>query len=286
MKIKHSKFKNTGLIYELLVKQITSDLVSRKDSPAVDILRKYYSGSSYLLQEYKLYKTLLESKNVTSFRANALMDASLQACQNLDEKKLLDLKYGLVSEIKKCYDLENFFSIPVKDYRTLAAIYCLFESYRSKVVDPETIMLNKVTVLENMSYVPATSSAEEDLIQEYSTYDRDLRLLTFKVLVEKYNEKYKGLLEEQKEVLKNVLALESVKELRNYVNSRYLEIGTLLLEYQNRIGGIEKIKIQEARKMLSLIPNTEKVTDTHLVRLLQFYDLLSELKNAYDSSRV
>lgn len=279
MKIKHSKFKNTGLIYELLVKQITSDLVSRKDSPAVSILRKYYSGNTVLVQEYGLYKALLDSKNTTSFRANALIDASLRASQALDLKALSAQKYNLVSEIKENYNLEDFFSIPIKDYKALAACYCLFEASRSNfAVDPRSVVTNKVTLLEHMTSYGVVSE-EDPVLKEYSTYDKDLRLLTFKLLLEKYNEKYKGLLDEQKEVLKSVISLESVRELREYVNQKHKELSTKLTEIKERVPeGIERIKLNEAIKLLDPLTNTEKVTNVHLVRLLQFYDLVNELK--------
>ena len=55
-RIKHSKVKNTGLIFELLVKQIAADTLSKKDSNAVEILKNYFTGKSALVREFKLYE--------------------------------------------------------------------------------------------------------------------------------------------------------------------------------------------------------------------------------------
>lgn len=281
MRIKHSKFRNTGLIYELLVRQITSDLISRKDSPAVNILRKYYSGNSALVQEYGLYKTIVEGVDLPTTKADHLINASLKAGRAINQRELANLKYSLISEIKGSYDLESFFSVPVKEYKTLAAFYCLLEADRSKeLIDPESIVTNKATLLEHMTcrFQPR-EDVVDSLIEEYSNYDKDLRLLTFKVLLEKYNQKYGNLLEEQKAVLKKFISLGNTKELRTFLNEELSKLSTQLTHCHNGMQrGIEKIKLTEAIKMLQPIPNTEKVTDDHLVRVLQFYDLLNEIK--------
>jgi hypothetical protein len=60
MKIKHSKYRNTGLIFELLVKQIAADTLNKKESPAIDILRKHFTGKTSLVREFKLYEFILE----------------------------------------------------------------------------------------------------------------------------------------------------------------------------------------------------------------------------------
>lgn len=281
MKIKHSKFKNTGLIYELLVKQITSDMIARKDSPAVNILRKYYSGNSALVQEYKLYKTIAEGVDLTTIKADNLINAALKAARSLNQRELSNQRYKLISEIKAHYNIENFFSVPVKEYKTLAAFYCLMEAERCEdLVDPQSIVNNKTTLLEHMTcrFQPK-EEVTDSLIEEYGNYDKDLRLMTFKVLLEKYNEKYANLLEEQKTVLRRFISSGSSVDLRNFLNAELDRISVALLECSNKMPkGIERIKLNEAIKMLQPIPNTEKVNDDHLVKVLQFYDLLYELK--------
>lgn len=283
MKIKHSKFKNTGLIYELLVKQVTSDLVARKNSPAVDILRKYYAGDSALVQEHKLYKTIVDGINLTTIKADNLIGESLKAAKKINQKDLRELKYNLISEIKENYDLEDFFSTPVTEYKTLAAFYCLMEADRSSdLIDPNSIVNNKVTLLEHMtSRFQDKEDVTNSLIKEFSSQEKDLRLLTFKILLEKFNNKYADLLPEQKNVLKNFISIGSLRNLREYVNAEMSKISEQLVEVSKSLPrGIERIKINEALKLLEPIPNTAKVMDEHLVRVLQFYDLINEIKKA------
>lgn len=282
MKIKHSKFKNIGLIYELLVKQITSDLMDRKDSPAVNILRKYYTNSnSPIVQEYGLYKVIAEGVDLTTMKANNLINAVLQAAKTINVRKLSELRYQMVSEIKEHYDVDKFFSVPVKDYKTLAALYCLLETERSReFVDPKSIVYNKMTLLEHMiRRLQPQDQVVDNILEEYSNYDKDLRLLVFKVLLEKYNEKYGKLLGEQKAVLKRFMSIGSEKELQEYVNEEFSKLLSEIQQCQDKVpAGIEKIKLKEAMKMIQPVPATEKVGDDHIIRVLQFYDLLYELK--------
>lgn len=281
MKIKHSKYKNTGLIYELLVKQITSDLVARKDSPAVNILRKYFGGESALVQEFKLYKTLQEAKGMSTIKADNLISATLRASRRINLQELRKQKYALISDIKDNYDLENFFSVTVPEYKSLAATYCLFEAERSEdLIDPQTIVANKVTLLEHItSRYQDSEEVKDNLIEEFSNYDKDLRLLTFKILLEKFNSKYVDLLPEQKNVLNKVISLGTSKKLREFINEEFSRLASELKTLTSKMpAGVERIKLLEVQKMLDPIPTTEKATDDHLVRILQSYDLIHELK--------
>lgn len=256
--------------------------MDRKDSPAVNILRKYYTNSnSPIVQEYGLYKVIAEGVDLTTMKANNLINAVLQAAKTINVRKLSELRYQMVSEIKEHYDVDKFFSVPVKDYKTLAALYCLLETERSgEFVDPKSIVYNKMTLLEHMiRRLQPQGQVVDNILEEYSNYDKDLRLLVFKVLLEKYNEKYGKLLGEQKAVLKRFMSIGSEKELQEYVNEEFSKLLSEIQQCQDRVpAGIEKIKLKEAMKMLQPVPATEKVGDDHIIKVLQFYDLLYELK--------
>lgn len=283
MKIKHSKYRNTGLIYELLVKQVTSDLIARQDSPAVAILRKFFSKNNALVQEHKLYKTLCENTNLSARRADAILIETRRAARKINLQELKDLKYKLISEIRQSYDLDQFFSVTVPRYRTLAAIYCILEADRStEIVEPESVVSNKVTLLESMTgkMVVDPEDTVQEALKEFGSYDRDLRLTTFKILLEKFNEEFKDLLPEQKNLLKQIISLGSTRGLKGYLNEEISKLKNSLTGMVTKVPkGIERIKLQESIKMLEPLSDSEKVTDVHLVKLLQFYDLQNELVN-------
>lgn len=281
MKIKHSKFKNTGLLYELLVKQITSDLVARKDSPAISILRKYFGGENALVQELGLYRTIQESRGIPTIKADNLISAVLRASKKINLAELKSQKYAMISEIQKSYDLESFFSVPVAEYRTLAATYCLFEAERSNdLIDPQSIVTNKVTLLEHMtSRLQDRKQVEDALIEEFSNSDKDLRLLTFKVLLEKFNDKYANLLPEQKQFLKQFISLGTSRKLKDVVTEEYRKLSEKLTELSKKVSGIEGIMLQEVLKTVSVPPVDGKISDACLVQVLQLQELVHKLQN-------
>jgi len=282
MKIKHSKYKNTGLIFELLVKQIAADTLSNKNSPAVSIIREYFANRSTLAKEYKMYSLVIKANGVAQRKAEAILSTVTEVSRKLDQKLLKSQKYKLISEIKKHYNLEEFFSISVRDYKALAALYCLLEAQNNaEMVDPQYLVDNKLTILEHLTAVKQNEDSVKDtLIEEYSKYDKDLRLLTFKILLEKFNDNYKNLLPEQKYILKEfITSVNSKARLRNIVNEELNKISKQVGEFASKVKDkVVKIKLEEVSKAIVPLKKTDAISDSHLVNLMQYYDLVNELK--------
>ncbi len=283
MKIKHSKYKNTGLIFELLVKQVAADTLSRKESPAIKVIKKFYTGSTALVKEFKLYDFILKNKGVGSKKAETIVSTIVEISRKLDVNSLKKQKYELIKELKSHYDLEEFFSIKVESYKPLAALYCLLEAQNTPdLVDPTVFVDNKTTLLEHLTQSKISQGDVKDaLIEEYSKYDKDLRLLTYKILLEKFNDQYKDLLPEQKNILKEfIVSANSSTRLRNVVNEEVTALKKTISQLKEKISDeIVKIKLEEIYKSMSLVKNTQKVDDNHLVSLMQYYELVNELKN-------
>lgn len=283
MRIKHNKLRNTGLIFELLVKQIAADTLSRQESPAVSILKKYFTGASALAKEFKLYEFISKNRNVSQNKAETILSTITEVSRKLNQAHLKEAKYNLVADIKKSYDINEFFGIQVRDYKAFAALYCLLEAQNnSDLVDPQALVDNKTTILEHLTSNPQNEQDVKDtLIEEYSKYDKDLRLLTFKILLEKFNSKYKELLPEQKNILREfITSVDSTARLRNVVNAELLKIqedvSSLALKVKDEV---VKIKLDEIAKTIKPLSNKERITDTHLVNLMQYYDLVNELRS-------
>lgn len=283
MKIKHSKYKNTGLIFELLVKQVAADTLSRKDSPAVKIIKKFYTGNTSLVKEFKLYDFVIKNKGVGARKAETILSTIIEISRKLDTASLKKQKYELIKELKAHYNLEEFFSIKVDSYKPLAALYCLLEAQNTAdLVDPNVFVDNKTTLLEHLTQNTQSQGKVKDaLIEEYSKYDKDLRLLTYKILLEKFNNQYKDLLPEQKNILKEfITSVNSTTRLRNTVNEEMENLKSQISEMKGKItDDIVRIKLEEIQKTITPIKNTQKVDDTHLVNLMQYYELVNELKN-------
>jgi hypothetical protein len=282
MRIKHSKYKNTGLIFELLVKQIAADTLSSKESPAVKIMRKFYTGNTSLVKEFKLYDYILKNKGVGAKKAETILGTITEIAKKIDATTLKKQKYELIKELKNHYDLEEFFSIKVEAYKPLAALYCLLEAQNTpNETDPSVFVDNKTTILEHLTQAKQTDQDKDTMMEEYSKYDKDLRLLTYKILLEKFNSQYGDLLPEQKNILKEVIvSVNSSTRLRNIYNEEVVKLQESINTYKKNVTDeIVKIKLEEVSKAITPIKNTQKVDDNHLVSLMQYYELVNELKN-------
>jgi len=282
MRIKHSKYKNTGLIFELLVKQIAADTLSMKESPAVKILRKFYTGNTSLVKEFKLYDYILKNKGINISKAETIVNTITEIAKKIDATSLKKQKYELIKELKNHYDLEEFFSIKVGTYKPLAALYCLLEAQNTpSETDLSVFVDNKTTILEHLTQVKRPTQDKDSIMEEYSKYDKDLRLLTYKILLEKFNAQYESLLPEQKNILKEVIvSVNSSARLRNIYNEEVSKLQKSISNYKKKITDeVVKIKLEEVSKAITPISNTQKVDDNHLVSLMQYYELVNELKN-------
>jgi hypothetical protein len=283
MKIKHSKYKNTGILFELLVRQITADTLKGGDSPAIDILKEYFVKTS-LGREYKLYESVLKSNVLNEGKANIVISTILESSKGFNRTSLKKQKYNLINEIKKHYNLDVFFGAKIKNYKELAALYTLIENHNTETnTNVDQVIDNKITLLEYLTkHEVNTKEVKEDVLKEFQTYDKDLRILTYKVLLEKFNNKYDNLSGEQKQVLKEFInSVDSAPGLRDFYNSKIDELKSTLNEEAKTIKDkATQIKITEVTKYLVELDKTAKVNNDNLVDLLQYYELVKEIKVA------
>jgi len=282
MKIKHSKYKNTGILFELLVRQITADTLKGVESPAIGLLKKYFVKTS-LGREYKLYESILKSKVVSENKASLFISTTLDSSKKFSRGSLKKQKYNLINEIKSHYNLDNFFGAKIKDYKELAALYTLIEGTNSeKPVDTNQLVNNKITLLEFLTKQEVSTKQKDIVLEEFSTYDNDTRILTYKILLERFNEKYDTLSEDQKRVLKEfIYSVDSTPSLREFYNDKINELKSTLIENSKQIKDkVTQIKIEEVSKYLVELDKTDKVGNDNLVDLLQYYELIQEIKVA------
>ena len=187
------------------------------------------------------------------------------------------------NDIKETYNIEEFFAIQTPEYKALASLYCLLEAQNNDaLLDPQHLVNYKSTLLEHLTTQKQDAEDVKDtLIEEYSKYDKDLKLLTFKILLEKFNDTYKDLLPTQKNILKEfITSVNSQTRLRKIVNEELKKISNLVNEFAPKIKNkVVKIKLDEVSKAIKPLSNTEKITDNHLVNLMQYYDLVNELSS-------
>ncbi len=280
MKIKHSKYKNTGLLFELLVRQITADTLNGGSSPSLNILKKSFANTE-LGKEYKLYESLFKSKNISEGKAEITLNTILEATRKLNRSALRREKYNLINEIRKHYNINEFFRHQVPNYKGYAAFYKLIEIYNSdKLSETEAIIDNKITILECLTKRPISQKkVKQDLIEEFAKYDKDLRVLTYKVMLEKFNGKYANLNTGQKEVLKEFMnSIDNTPRLKEIYNNKINEVKKILKFQAKKVkDDATKIKLLEVVKLLKEIDKGSRINNDDLINLLQYYQLTEEL---------
>ncbi len=284
MKLKHSKYRNTGILFELLVRQITADTLKGGESPALPLLKKYFSQSQ-LGREYKLYETLMKSDVISEVKANILISTVLESSSKINRTQLKREKYNLIKEINESYDSSTFFSSKLPTYKRLASVYTLMEAYNTHdQIDTDQLVDNKVTLLEYLTKEEVKAKeVESDILKEFKKQSPEMRSLAYKILLEKFNEKYSELSIDQKRVLKEFIESEnSGVKLREFYNSKINELRDILKEEISKIDNdVIKIKLDEVKKYLVEIKKTDKVSNDNIVDLLEYFELIKEIKNSH-----
>jgi hypothetical protein len=263
MKVKHSKYKNTGILFELLTRQLTSDTITGNQSKSLSFLKKHFNSKTELLKEYKIYHTLATQKYKKDSQATMLIDTLLEAHGKLNKSQLRREKYNLIKEIKDTYNVNDFFKAKITDYKVMASIFNLLENKSATAL---SIVNSKVTLLEHITE-KQQKIKKNVVLENFNKQDKDTRLLTYKVLLEKFNDKYSGLEDNQQTLLKE------------YVNS---VSNSPALKYSKKVEDkAVVIKLNETKGMIKPLDKKSSVQDDNVINLLNYYELVNELKTIH-----
>ena len=285
-KIKHSKFKNTGFIFELLVRQITSEIMSSDNSVAEKILKENFNSKKELSKELKLYQYLSNEKYNSESKAEQFINTICEARKRLDEKKLTKEKYNLIKQLKETYNIDEFIKSSVSNYKTLASIYKIFEvASTEEQYDPTDIVSSRFTIAENIintSIQNKDSKIKNAVLEEYKKQDEDLRAISYKFLVENFNKKYKNLTNDQKGLLREYINnINNTGKLNAYVSEEISKLVGGLKEVGSRITDkVTNIKLAETIDNIRKIKSAKRVKEEHLSAMMMTYELLGELKSS------
>ena len=285
-KIKHSKFKNTGFLFELLVRQITSEVMSSSKSVAEKLLKEHFNSKQELSKELKLYQYLINEKYNSESKAEQFINTILEARKKIDEKKLTKEKYNLIKEIKETYNLDEFIKSPISNYKTLASIYKIFETViNNEEYEPTDIVSARFTIAENIinsSIQNKDVKLKDAVLEEYRKQDDDLRAVSYKLLVESFNNKYSNLTNDQKGLLREYINnINNTGKLNEYVSNEVTKLVDGLKEVGSKISDkVTKIKLAETIANIRKIKSVKKIKEQHLSAMMMTYELLKELKES------
>ncbi len=282
-RVKHSKIKNTGILFELISRQITVDVMNGNDkSKSVEVLKKFFNENTELGKENQLYQVLLKENYNSTRKAEKLVDAVLRAREKLQNKKLRNEKYNLIKEIKKNYVVEDFFRARIPNYKVYASIYKKFLSETTPVFDPKEEVESTFSIIEHITRNKIKSrDADSKVISEFKNEDKDLRLLSYQLMVDNFNGKYKKLNSMQRNLLKEyVNNISNTNSLREFINDEVKKVKEILNKILPRVkDDVTKIKLTEAIKQTDTLSKGKIVKDKQVVSLMRYYELIKELHN-------
>ena len=289
-RVKHNKIKNTGILFELLLRQVTADIfASQNQSKSVSLIKEYFNKKTALGKELELYQLLVKNNYKTTSKADYLISVVSESRNRISNSKLRKEKYNLIKEIKDSFNVKDFFQSQIPNYKVLASIYKLFE-YNDNTQDfnPAEIVSSKCTILEHLTSSPIQTKEKDKvkdrLINEYRKQGDDLRLLSYKILVEKFNKKYSVLGEKQRLLLKEYINnISNTNGLDEYIST---ECKSVQKELKNQVSKITekvaKIKVTESLKQInSLVNNTKQSVEDRIVSLMRYYELNQELNKVH-----
>jgi hypothetical protein len=277
-KLKHSKYKNTGILFEMLVRKLTSETLSSDKSVTIDIIKKYFGRNTELSKELQLYNALLKEQFRSEAQALDYIRTVKSAHSNLNVAALNRQKYNLVKEISDKFVFDNVSKIHINDYKVLASINMIFEY--SETDNPKQLMECKNAIIENGLLTERVTPKKDPVLESFESQPKEMRLLTYKLLVDKFNEKYSGLDESQKKLLNQYIThVNDTATLREYIQKIIPQIKKQLAESAKGIDDkVVKIKVEKLSEMLCNVENLKTIKESHVLSLLRYFDLVRELK--------
>jgi len=280
-KTKHSKIRNTGILFELLTRQITVDVLNNsKKGAAAKILKEFFNKKTQLGKEYELYRVLTVENYTSEIKANHLVDAVVKARQKLNNSQLKREKYNLIKEVRTNYDINDFFMARIPNYKVNASIYKLFSVEAN--MNPQTETESRFTIVENITRKKISDKKKEDVMVEgYKKQEKDLRLLAYGILVEKFNKKYSSLSQSQKKLLKEYINnISNTNSLKELIETETLRVKSKLQSFLPKVDDkVTKIKLKEAINQAEALMKGRIVEDKQVVTLMRYYQLVKELEN-------
>ena len=284
-KIKHLKLKNTGILFELLSRQVTVDLMENISNPkSVSLMKKYFNKKTELGKELQLYQLLVKESCPNENKAEYLIEKVLKVRTSLNNAKLRREKYNFIKDIKEKYPIKEFFNAKIKDYKILASIYKMFDSeIVSEGIDPKDSLDTKYTIVEHLmskSVVKKQTVKESKKIAKLKKESEDVRLLTYKILVDNFNDRYKNLDSHQKKLLREYINnLSNSNGLKEYIGKEVKRVKKQLVKLIEKVDDkVTAIKLKESTKQLDNLQLGNFVKDSQVLNLMRYYELVKELK--------
>ena len=280
MKFKHSKYKNTGILFELLTRQLTAETISGESTKSLNFLKKHFNSKTELLKEYKIYHTLVTQKYKKEIQATTLIEELVKAHNNLNKSQLRREKYNLIKNIKESYNVNNFFKSKINNYKIMALVYNLLEN---KKASPQLIIKTKTNLLEHIIEKPLKQT-KNTVLENYQKQDKDTKLITYKLILKYVRWGLSIIFENQKILFKEyVNCVSNSPALKSYINEEIKQVKKDITKYSKKVEDQAIIiKLNETKDLIKPLCKKSNVHDDNVINLLNYYELINELKTIHD----
>lgn len=281
-KLRHTKIKNTGVLFEVLTRQVTADIIDGTESKAVALIKKHFHKNSTLGKELELYNILTTESYKSRSKAERLIDVVIKTRQRISNKVLRSEKYNLIKAIKEAYDVKALFSTKMPNYKKLASIYKLFlYETTGEDINPTEVVDSREYVVESLIVERSKPDGKSELIREYNSEDTDVKLLAYTLMVEKFNEKYSKLNQSQKNVLRKYINnVSNTNSLTEFIDGEIINIKGVLKKLLPTVNDdITSIKLREVTEQVGKFSGRNEATENKVVTLMRYYELIKELEN-------
>ena len=259
-------------------------MAGKKQSPALEIMQEFFKSTTELGRELQLYRAFFDVNRLSEVKAIEFVDIISAQKKKLNERLLNKQKYELIKEIKASYDLESFLKTKVPSYKIYASIYKTFmvesqDSTDMSFLNIQDIVTSKFALIEHLikEKKPFKKPINNSLLESQETdIEKDL---TFKFLVERFNDKYDNLGERQKQFLKKYISANPGNpEFVNYVKNEITHIQEQLNAYCKKGDNkVLRIKLQEINNQLTSISGKDKFNNSELTAVIIGHQILQEL---------
>ncbi len=273
-KIKHNKKRNTIFLYEALVRELTRATVEKdqdRRETILSIVKEHFSNNTTMGREVRIYKNILETKDTKTTIAEKILSESKIEYSVLDKKQIFIEQSQMISKINKELS-KGVFTTFVPNYKNLATLHQVFNNL--------DLSAKQRVLLEEEALQLMVEGTQEVEKKELKHIDN----LVFKSFVERFNNEYTGLLEEQKTLLSRFIAsgVGEDLEFQIYLNT---EIGRLKEEVSVAKETKEFVEDNEmtekADQVLGLLEtfSQKPLEDGDLKKILKIQELAREIKN-------
>ena len=276
--VKHNKKRNAGIIYELLLREITSDVIAEGGSSekARAIIKKFFGRGTELHKEFRLFNALVRTKASSRGVASTIVSEARDLARQIDKKKLDEEKTKLIHTINHTLDREKFYSRWIPEYRELATIQVLINEWRAGE------MRNVARQAEFEESVKEWLMKERSDAREQVAIDPQVDSLVLSIMEKKFDERFRDTLTpEQKEIIRQYVLSESSgdkERLTSYLTEMKSRTLSSLSEYvksENNQTLTEKVEM--IRHDIDSLP-VDNLSDESIVRYLTVSHLHATLE--------